>query len=307
MLANRVSLCDGIAPPRFAWVPYADALLFPLDNSALAGNNPDRKVYVPLEDKLRTRYLTHLGLATPPATLQEYLEKVVTPTLSEQRRNGAVAEKFEIAYLRKFDFGDPSMAAADAVYSQWIGHAAPPQADYKTLQDFLFRYIAAECGRLGMAIHLHTMAGAGGYFDVAGVNPLLMEPVLNDPNLRKTRFVFIHGGWPYTRELGALLEKPNVFLDYSSMALSFSPATLSVTLREWLERNPEKVLYGTDAYPSSEQMGWEESLWMANKTAREALALALEGMRRDGQITADQALHLAHLVLHKNAQALYGL
>jgi hypothetical protein len=37
------------------------------------------------------------------------------------------------------------------------------------------------------------------------------------------------------------------------------------------------------------------------------LALALEGMRRDGQITTEQALHLAHLALHDNFQALYGL
>jgi hypothetical protein len=307
MLANRVSLCDGISRPRFAWVPYADALLFPLDNSNLAANNPDRKVYVPLEDNLLHRYLTRLKLSQLPATLPGYLEHVVTPTLQEQRQGGAVAEKFEVAYLRKFDFSDPSLSDAEAVYSQSIAHGPPSQAGYKILQDYLFRYIAAECGRLGMAIQIHTMAGAGGYFDVAGVNPLLLEPVLNDPRLRKTRFVFIHGGWPYTGELGALLEKPNVYLDYSSMALSFYPATLAVILRGWLERNPEKVLYGTDAYPSSDLMGWEESLWMANKTARTALALALEGMQRDRELTRDEALHLAHMVLHDNAGTLYGL
>jgi hypothetical protein len=288
-------------------VPYADALLFPLDNSKLAGNNPDRKVYVPLEDRLLRRYLTQRGFKQPPWKLTEYLERVVTPTLEEQRHGGAVAEKFEIAYLRKFDFGDPSSTEAEKVYSQWMGHGPPPEAAYKILQDYLFRYVAGECGRLGMAVHLHTMAGAGGYFDVAGVNPLLLEPVLNDPRLRKTKFVFVHGGWPYTREITALLEKPNVFLDYSSQALSFSPATLAVTLREWLERNPEKVLYGTDAYPSSDLMGWEESLWMANKTAREALALALEGMERDGEVTHEQALRLAHQVLHANAKSLYSL
>jgi hypothetical protein len=307
MLANRVSMCEGIARPRFAWVPYADALLFPLDNSNLAGNNPDRKIYVPDENAVLHRYLSHLGLSQPPATLKEYLEKVVTPTLEEERRNGAIAEKYEIAYLRKFDFGDPSLSDAEAVYAQSIGHGPPSEASYKIVQDYLFRYIAAECGRLGMAIHLHTMAGAGGYFDVAGVNPLLLEPVLNDPRLRKTKFVFIHGGWPYTGELGALLEKPNVYLDYSSMALSFYPATLAVTLRGWLERNPEKVMYGTDAYPSSDLMGWEESLWMANKTAREALALALEGMERDHELTREQALHVAHMVLHDNAKTIYGL
>ena len=67
------------------------------------------------------------------------------------------------------------------------------------LQDYLFRYIAAECGRLGMAVHLHTAAGAGGYFDVSGANPLNLEPVLNDPALRKTKFVMVHGGWPFTQ------------------------------------------------------------------------------------------------------------
>lgn len=307
LLANRVSLCEGISRPRFAWVPYADALLFPLNNSNLAGDNPDRKVYVPLEDHLLHRYLSHVGLTQPPATLLEYLQRVVTPTLQEQRQGGAVAEKFEVAYLRKFDFGNPPLSDAEAVYAQFIGHEPPSQTSYKILQDYIFRYIAAECGRLGMAIHLHTTAGAGGYFDVAGVNPLLLEPVLNDPRLRKTTFVFIHGGWPYTGQLGALLEKPNVYLDFSSMGLSFYPATLALTLRGWLERNPEKVLYGTDAYPFSDLMGWEESLWMANKSARTALALALEGMQHDHEITREQALHLAHMVLHDNAGSLYGI
>jgi hypothetical protein len=304
MLGNRVSLCDGIGKPRFAWVPYADALLFPLDNSELASANPDRRVYFPLENKLLRRYLSNLGLSKMPATFKDYLAKVVTPTLEGQHKGGAVAEKFEIAYLRKFDFGDPSLTDASAVYEKG---GIPTAADYKTLQDYLFRYVAGECGRLGMAVQLHTMAGAGGYFDVSGVNPLLLEPVLNDPRMRKTKFVFIHGGWPYTRELGALLEKPNVYLDYSSMSLSFFPATLAATLREWLERNPEKVLYGTDAYPSSDLMGWEESLWMANKTAREALAIALDGMVRDHELTQEQALGFAHQVLHDNAKSLYGL
>ena len=53
----------------------------------------------------------------------------------------------------------------------------------------LFRYIASECGRLGMAVHIHTEAGAGSYFDVAGANPLNLESVLDDPGLRKTKFV----------------------------------------------------------------------------------------------------------------------
>src|SRR6266566_1507746 len=43
MLANRVHMGSSIQPPRFRWVPYVDALLFPLDNSQLAQKNSDRK------------------------------------------------------------------------------------------------------------------------------------------------------------------------------------------------------------------------------------------------------------------------
>ena len=65
-----------------------------------------------------------------------------------------------------------------------LHHPHPNEAQYKRLQDFLFRYIAAECGRLGMPVHLHTTSGGGGYFSIAGDNPLLLEPLFNDPRLR---------------------------------------------------------------------------------------------------------------------------
>jgi predicted TIM-barrel fold metal-dependent hydrolase len=151
------------------------------------------------------------------------------------------------------------------------------------------------------------MAGAGSYFDVRGANPLLLEPVLNDPELRKTKFVMVHGGWPFIHEITPLLEKPNAYLDYSSQSLLLPPAALARSLREWMEWVPEKVLFGTDAYPYSDGLGWEESGWLAAKRGREALSLALTAMVRDGEISTDRALALARMVLRENAKALYGL
>jgi predicted TIM-barrel fold metal-dependent hydrolase len=311
MLANRVAMGVSIQPPRFRWVPYADALLFPLDNVSLAAKNSDRKSFFALEDVLRRRYLADAGLEAPPPTLAEYLARVVTATLQRQKQGGAVAEKFEAAYLRSLAFDAADRAAADRVYRQFAPkvygmHASPPDAEYKLLQDYLFRYVAAECGRLGMAVHLHTMAGAGGYFDVEGANPLHLESVLNDPALRKTNFVMVHGGWPFTREITALLTKPNAWLDFSAQSLLLPATTLAGTVREWLEIVPEKVMFGTDAYPYSNQMGWEESGWMAARTGRQALALALTGMVRDGGISRSRAGELARMVLRENARKLYG-
>ena len=299
MLANRVEMGPGIGPPRFRWVPYADALLFPLDNTALAAQNPDRKAFFALEDVLFRRYLGESGLQTPPRTLGDYLNQVVTPTLERHRRGGAVAEKFEAAYLRSLAFDKVDRVDADMAYDGRGG--------YKQVQDYLFRYIAAECGRLGMAVHLHTMAGAGGYFDVAGVNPLLLEPVLNDPGLRRTKFVMVHGGWPFTRQMTALLGKPNAYLDFSQQSLVIDPPLLAQTIREWLSFVPEKVLFATDAYPFSDELGWEESGWIAARRGREALGIALTQMIRDGSIPRPRAVELARMVMRENARKLYGL
>jgi predicted TIM-barrel fold metal-dependent hydrolase len=232
---------------------------------------------------------------------------VVTPTLEREHNGGALAEKYEAAYLRSLDFDKVDRATADRIYGQFAGKSAAGAAEYKPLQDFLFRYIAAECGRLGMAVHIHTMAGAGGYFHVAGANPLLLESVLNDPDLRKTNFVMLHGGWPFTREISALLTKSNAYLDFSAQAFVTSPTSMAGWMREWMEAVPEKVMFATDAYPYSPEMGWEESGWVASTQNRQALTIALTGMLRDGEITRTRASELARMVLRENARKLYAL
>jgi len=142
---------------------------------------------------------------------------------------------------------------------------------------------------------------------VAGANPLHLQSLLNDPSLRQTKFVMVHGGWPFTREITALLTKPNAYLDFSQQSLVVSPATLAITLREWLELVPEKVMFATDAYPYSTELGWEESGWLSAHNGREALGRALTAMLRDGAITRTRAVELARLVLRDNAKSLYGL
>jgi uncharacterized protein len=305
MLGNRVAMGRGVQAPRIRWVPYVDALLFPFDNTAMAGVSPDRKEFFSLEDHVRARYFHEAGMSGPPRTLDDYLTKVVTPTLERQKAGGAIAEKFEVAYLRSFDFSDPPRAQVANIYAKWVGHATPDANDYKLLQDFLFRYIAIECGRLGLAVHLHAMAGAGGYFSISGVNPLLLEPLFNDPRLRRTSFVLLHGGWPYVREIAALLQKPNVYADFSSQDLIIPPHTEAQWLREWLELQPEKVLFGTDGYPYNDELDWPEATWIAAGNAREALTVALSAMERDNEITPQRARHIAQMVLRGNAEALY--
>ena len=107
MFANRVALGPGLPSPRFLWVPFADALMYPLPTDSLI-HNSDQKSFFALEDKLLKRYYAESGVAAKPATLDAYLDKVVRATLERHKQAGAVAEKFEMAYLRTLDVGNPS-------------------------------------------------------------------------------------------------------------------------------------------------------------------------------------------------------
>ena len=306
-LSNRVAMGRGLVDAHHRWVPFDDALIFPLDNTPLAAQTPDRKFFFSREDMLRSRYMKDAGITEPPATLAEYTARVVTPTLEAQKRQGAVAIKFEVAYLRSLDFASASAEDAAPIYARYARGGAPDTAQYRRLQDYLFRYVSAEAGRLGLPVHIHTGGGCGGYFYLAGANPLLLEPVLNDATLRQTTFVLLHGGAvAYTPAIGYLMMKPNVYADLSQQTWMESPEHLATSLRYWLEWYPEKILFGTDLSPGgSPEIDWEEIGWQTNDTARRSLGIALTGMMRDGEITRAQALDMATAVLRGNAERLY--
>ncbi len=296
--------------PRFRWVPYADALMFPLPNGEAKKQRPDLvSSYEGLERLLAT-HLADLQMARLPSNLKGYLAEVVIPSLERQKQGGAVAVKFLTAYLRTLDVANPTEEQARRVYERHVRGGKPTAGDYKILQDYLFRFIAREAGRLGLAVHIHTGLGIGLYFDVAGSNPLLLEPVFNDPVLRKTRFVIIHGGWPFAKQTAAMLLKPNVYADFSSLDFLLYPRELSDILRSWLEVSPDKVLFGTDGFeldPEMAFLNWEEFTCLGMRSARQALAFALTEMMRDGEIAHDEALDIARKVLRGNAIRLYGL
>ena len=307
MFANRVAMGAGLSSPRFRWVSFVDALLFPLSNETAKKSNRDYAGFYPAEEKLLKRYLNDLQLQDLPATLDDYTTKVVTATLERQKQQGVIALKFEANYLRLLDFEKPDPGKAADVYSRFVRGGEPSPSDYKALQDFLFHHIAKEAGRLGLAIHIHMLFGAGGYYRATGGNPLLLEPTFNDPELRKTTFVIVHGGYPYTKQTTAMFGKPNVYADFSMQTLLLYPRALSEVLRDWLESYPDRVLFGTDAFSFGPAVDWPEVAWLSNTTGRQALALALTGMMNDGEITRERALELARMVLHDNAAKLYKL
>jgi len=220
-----------------------------------------------------------------------------------------VAIKFEAAYLRPLNFGEPQAEQAAAIYAKYAAGGTPTKTEDLVVQNELFRKIAQEAGQLRLAIHIHTGAGCGGYFDIAGSNPSLLDSVLNDPELRKTNFVLIHGGsGPYSKVTAFLLGKPNVYTDISEQVWMLSTRAVSQVLRDWLEWYPEKIFFGTDLFPGNSPAYDSDAIgYVATTSGRTALGLALTGMMQDGEITRDRAVQLARMVLIGNAAKLYGL
>ncbi len=307
MMSNRIAMGPGLSATRFKWIAFVDPLMLPLDTHAEAALTPDTRPLYPREAKLLQRYLKDLNLRSLPPTLDDYVKTVVVGTLSREKANGAAGIKFEAAYLRPLDFDDPDPALAARVYAKYVHGGVPSHAEYKALEDYLFRAVAREAGRQKLPVQIHVLETFGGFYSVHGSSPHLLEPAFNDSTLRGTKFIIVHGGWPLIAETQGLLGKPNVYADISMMDDILSPATLAGVLRQWLGEWPDKVLFGTDAFDGGVEQGWEQIAWVASTTARRALAIALSGMLHDGEITRDRAQALARMVLRENASGVYGL
>ena len=240
-----------------------------------------------------------------PPDLAGYLT-FVTRVLEDHQRRGAVAAKFEIAYFRSFVFDDPPRDAVEAIYARYRQGGAPAAAEYKAFQDLVFRHVLTECGRLHLPVHIHSAAGAGDYFSIAGVSVLNLESVLRDPRYLSTTFVLIHGGYPFDQQAILIAMMKNVWLDSSATgSFLMYPNQFKDVLKRWFEINPGKVTFGSDAFPIDEHIGAEELYWFGVHNARTAAAAALAEMIAAREITEPQAMAIARGYLHDNAASLY--
>jgi uncharacterized protein len=304
-VANRAMMADYLDPKRFVWVFFADSFMWPFDNQKERARNVDQGVYMPLQEKMLHRWMEQEHLKQLPANFDDYL-KFVTGVLEDNQKNkGAIAMKFEVAYFRSTKFSDPNREQAEAIYKRYASGGVPPEQEYRTFQDYIFRYLIREGGRLHLPVHIHTAVGIGDYFSITEGNVMNLENILRDPRYASTVFVLIHGGYPLEREAIWLAAVKNVYMDSSLMEVVMYPAAFKDSLKQWLETFPDKITFGTDSFPYNDALGAEESYWLGVQTARMGLAAALAEMVASGEVSEAKALEMARGYLHDNAVSLY--
>jgi uncharacterized protein len=304
-VANRAMMADYLDPKRFPWVFFADSFMWPFNNQREAARNPDEEVYIPLQEKMLHRWMHQETVTKLPGNLDEYLNFIVR-ALEDNQKKGGIAMKFEVAYFRPTTFSDPTRDQADDIYRRYVsGSSVPSEKEYRTFQDYIFRFLVTQGGRLNLPVHIHTAVGIGDYFNLSQSNIMNLESVLRDPRYRGTTFVMIHGGYPLEREAIWLAAMKNVYLDSSFGELAQYPSAFKDTLKMWLETFPDKITFGTDCFPYNQVLGAEESYWLGAQSSRMALAGALAEMISENEITEARALDLAHAYLHDTAVKLY--
>jgi hypothetical protein len=304
-LANRAFMAPYLDPKRFHWVFFVDSFFYPFDNRDQTASTPDMGVYVPLQEKMLARYKNQMKVGALPADLAGY-ENFVRNTMAENQKRGGVAVKFEAAYFRTLYFTDPPREKAEAIYAKYHSGGVPTAEDYRLFQDYIFRVIVDQAGKLKLPVHFHSAVGIGDYFSLRQGNVLNLENVLRDPRYKNVTFVLLHGGWPYEREAALLTAVKNVYLDTSLQSEMLYPSQFKSVLKQFLALYPDKMMFGSDAFPFNDALGAEESFWLAVHTSRTALAGALAELVSERAISEDQALELAHLYLHDTAAKLYG-
>lgn len=305
-VANRVAMDYLQGNPRFRWVVFVDPFMFPFNNHDLA-INPDRAVYFPIQEKVLHRYLEQAGVSQLPADLAGY-EALIAHVLDQDKQQGAVAIKFEAPYFRSLaNISDPPREKAEALYRKYYSGGTPSAEEYLVFQDYIFRYLIGQAGARHLEVHVHSAVGAGTYYYLRQGTAMNLENILKDIRYKDTTFVMIHGGYPYDRESIWLAALPNVYLDSSEFVLLVYPSEYSHILKNWFELFPEKIVFGSDAFPYSREIAVPETYWLAVYTARTGCAAALAQMVAEGEITEAKAMDIARDYFHDTSAKLFGL
>jgi hypothetical protein len=295
---NTDSLPKDINPARVFWVPFVDELFCPLDPAGLTGVSPDFKLDLADYAKDAAALIAKHGAVVKD--LPSWLA-LVNKVLEGYKRDGAVAIKVVCAYRRSLWFDDPPAGEAASLFLRGLKGQLSTWEEHKKIQDFIARQIFLKAGTLGLPVHFHTGFGANAGLKSLDANPLNLESVCSDYRFKDTTFLILHAGYPAWDHVKALLEKRNVFVEFSAVNWFVYEKELTDILYGWLTYPgaSEKILFGSDA-------GAPVFFWIAAENSRRALYGALSRLIDEGILDEAKAMRIARKIMRENALRIHG-
>ena len=237
------------------------------------------------------------------ATLAEW-EAALDRAVANAREKKFVGIKAAVAYERSLDFADVDRAEAEALFGELMQRRGKPgPADWavgRPLQDYMFGRLADACAKHGLPLQIHTGFFYDTWRSVAQTNPTLLAPFVI--RHKATRFVLMHGGYPYGTELLAMAKNlPNVTVDMC-WTYVISPSFASRFLNEAIETVPADKILGFGGDYSIAEGSYAHAM-----LCREIVAKVLADKVAAGYWGEDEAVRFARAILRENAIRTFGL
>jgi predicted TIM-barrel fold metal-dependent hydrolase len=137
---------------------------------------------------------------------------------------------------------------------------------------------------------------------IHNADPFLLAPFLCHKEFINTKIVFLHAGYPWTKQAGQIAHSfPHVWVDMSQVT-PWTSLRIVECYRDVMAWAPlSKIVVGSGGH------GSPEIAWLAALTAKTALSEVLGDAIRLDLIGTKYAETVAHMILHDNASRLYGL
>jgi len=299
VLANLEELGDAFDRARVRWVAFVDSLIYPFDSAAIKSISPFFK------QSLQRYYFQGKALAEKfdmsTEDLDSYL-RFVDAVLNDCKENDAAALKFASAYIRTLRFDVVEKGEAESIFADGRRTKLTDRKRYKKIQDYIARYICKRAGSLDLPVHFHTGFGYVATLKNLDSNPLNLESIFSDMRFANTRFVMLHAGYPWWDLLEPLLEKKNVFVEFSAANWMIYWDQLADILYRWLSYHglTGKIMFGSDA-------GTPVFFWIAAENSRRALYMALSKLIDQKRMSESMAISIAGKIMRENAIRIHNL
>ena len=221
------------------------------------------------------------------------MELLIEKVIEMNRAAGSRSFKAAIAYDRTLAVDPVPRADAARIFGRDPAVITP--AERKAFGDYVIRHFLDRARDLGWVFQVHT-----GLARLAGSNPLLLEPLLQD--FPTVVFDLFHGGYPWIHDVAALAHNhPNVRLNLTWLP-QLSTSLAAETLKEWLQVVPQvdRITWGADCFVAEEMYG-------SLLAARDAIARALADLVEEDYVPIETALDAARSVLATGGARIYGL
>jgi uncharacterized protein len=231
-------------------------------------------------------------------------EKALETAFEKVLEMGFVGIKSGMAYRRTLEFSEVEREQAEELFNRLLADKSLANSltwqEKKPLQDYMFGRIAEGCARHDLPFQIHTGFFYDTWRDVTQANPTNLTPfAIRHP---KTRFVLMHCGYPYGRDLIAMAKNmPNVVVDMCWIYI-ISPGFAGEFLDEAIETLPrDKVIgFGGDYVIPEGSYGHA-------MLCREIVGKVLAEKVLDGYWSEKEALDYARAILRDNPARVFKL